>query len=248
MTARLVISCPGLAVRAVALPSRARRPCHSARPPTKRSSLRAVRHWSADPRSDAVTEWLTGSSCPTSRFGAIFASALAHPSRCGEPARIAQLPATLVGDEHRQTPIGPAVRSSAVSDIHVRLIGAGLICGALSRVMNPISGRASLLDFSVIASSGGRARPVSITNEQFTVGRWSPRPGQLGDGVQQLDLLARIGQQRRHGFLDNPGALQHFSYPGAAQLPRNTHPSPVHAGCTVSAEAGSWTPGCRSPL
>jgi hypothetical protein len=41
------------------------------------------------------------------------------------------------------------MRLSAISDIHVRLIGAGLIWGALSRVMNPISGRASPLDLSL---------------------------------------------------------------------------------------------------
>ena len=41
-------------------------------------------------------------------------------------------------------------RVSDISDIHVRLIGAGVICGALSRVMNPISRRAGLLDLSLI--------------------------------------------------------------------------------------------------
>jgi hypothetical protein len=45
------------------------------------------------------------------------------------------------------------MRDSAISDIQVRLIGAGLICGALSRVMNPIRGRAGLLDLSLIRSS-----------------------------------------------------------------------------------------------
>ena len=45
------------------------------------------------------------------------------------------------------------MRISAISDIHVRLIGAGLIGGALSRVMNPISGREGLLDSSLIGLS-----------------------------------------------------------------------------------------------
>jgi hypothetical protein len=39
-----------------------------------------------------------------------------------------------------------------VSDIHVRLIGAGLIGGACSPVMNPISGRSGTFDSSLIGS------------------------------------------------------------------------------------------------
>jgi hypothetical protein len=50
---------------------------------------------------------------------------------------------------------------SRVSDIHVRLTGAGVICGASSRVMNPISGRAGLSDLSLIRSSISWLRPVS---------------------------------------------------------------------------------------
>jgi hypothetical protein len=42
---------------------------------------------------------------------------------------------------------------SRVSDIHVRLTGAGVICGASSRVMNPISGRADPFDLSLIRPS-----------------------------------------------------------------------------------------------
>jgi hypothetical protein len=41
------------------------------------------------------------------------------------------------------------MRSSDISDIHVRLIGAGPIGGALSRVMNPISGRPWAPDLSL---------------------------------------------------------------------------------------------------
>jgi len=39
---------------------------------------------------------------------------------------------------------------SRVSDIHFRLTGAGTICGASVRVMNPISGRGGLSDLSLI--------------------------------------------------------------------------------------------------
>jgi hypothetical protein len=45
---------------------------------------------------------------------------------------------------------GQPLRVSEIFDIHGRLTGAGLICGALSRVMNPISGRAGPLDLSLI--------------------------------------------------------------------------------------------------
>src|ERR1700747_2077989 len=40
-----------------------------------------------------------------------------------------------------------------VSDIHARLIGAGVIGGALSPVMNPIRGRVCLSDWSLIGSA-----------------------------------------------------------------------------------------------
>jgi hypothetical protein len=45
--------------------------------------------------------------------------------------------------------LGQPMRMSDISVIHVRLIGAGLIGGTLSRVMNPISGRASVSDLSL---------------------------------------------------------------------------------------------------
>jgi hypothetical protein len=45
---------------------------------------------------------------------------------------------------------GQPLRVCESFDIHVRLTGAGLICGAFSRVMNPISGRAGPLDLSPI--------------------------------------------------------------------------------------------------
>ncbi|HUE31743.1 MAG TPA: hypothetical protein VMQ38_02280 [Mycobacterium sp.] len=49
--------------------------------------------------------------------------------------------------------LGQPMRLSAISDIHVRLIGAGVIGGALSRVMNPISGWACVLGSSLTGSS-----------------------------------------------------------------------------------------------
>jgi hypothetical protein len=69
------------------------------------------------------------------------------------------------------------MRISDISDIHVRLIGAGLIGGALSRVMNPISGRAWLLDLSLTGSSI-RWFPLTSTISIETLGQdidtWAP--------------------------------------------------------------------------
>jgi hypothetical protein len=45
---------------------------------------------------------------------------------------------------------GQPLRVSEMFDIHARLTGAGLICGAFSRVTNPISGRAGPSDLSFI--------------------------------------------------------------------------------------------------
>jgi hypothetical protein len=45
--------------------------------------------------------------------------------------------------------LGQPMRSSDISDIHARLIGAGLTGGALSRVMNPISGGPCVSDLSL---------------------------------------------------------------------------------------------------
>jgi hypothetical protein len=64
--------------------------------------------------------------------------------------------------------LGQPLRDSDISDIHVRLIGAGLICGALSRVMNPISGRGGLLDLSLIRSSISWGRPLPQTLESLS--------------------------------------------------------------------------------
>jgi hypothetical protein len=52
-----------------------------------------------------------------------------------------------------------------ISDIHARLIPAGLIGGALSRVTNPISGRTGLLELSLIRTDDIRPiwlRPLKL--------------------------------------------------------------------------------------
>jgi hypothetical protein len=69
----------------------------------------------------------------------------AHRLRSSQPLWLAMS----IG-KHR---LGQPLRASDISDIHARLIGAGVISGAASRVMNPISGRAGLLDLSLIRSS-----------------------------------------------------------------------------------------------
>jgi hypothetical protein len=46
--------------------------------------------------------------------------------------------------------LGQPLRVADIADIHVRLLGAGVIRGASSRVVNPISGRAGMLELSLI--------------------------------------------------------------------------------------------------
>src|ERR1700747_3855307 len=102
-----------------------------------------------------LPKWLTGMNSAASRLsGMTLTSTLSWPIhvavnalrlRSSQPLWLA----ISIG-KHR---LGQPLRSSAISDIHARLIGAGVICGALSRVMNPISGRAGLLDSSLIRSS-----------------------------------------------------------------------------------------------
>jgi hypothetical protein len=72
--------------------------------------------------------------------------------------------------------LGHPLRISDISDIHARLIGAGLIGGAFPRVMNPISGRVCVSDLSLdvwnplphSTCHAMAARPVSLTNGQFS--------------------------------------------------------------------------------
>jgi hypothetical protein len=49
--------------------------------------------------------------------------------------------------------VGEPLPVADISDIHVRLTGAGTMWGASSRVVNPIRGRVGLLDLSLIRSS-----------------------------------------------------------------------------------------------
>src|SRR6516165_9812042 len=101
-------------------------------------------------------KWLDGRNLPGSRLSEVTTTSTppsrpiqvavnAHGLRSSQPLWLAMS----IG-KHR---LGQPIRIPDISDIHVRPIGAGLICGALSRVMNPISGRACLLDLSLIGSS-----------------------------------------------------------------------------------------------
>src|SRR5271165_4387068 len=103
-----------------------------------------------------LPKWLRGRNCSVSRLsGAIITSTpFTSPNhvavnalrlRSSQPLWLAMS----IG-KHR---LGQPLRNSDISDIHARLIGAGEIRGALSPVMNPISGWAGLLNLSLIRSS-----------------------------------------------------------------------------------------------
>src|ERR1700733_566145 len=86
---------------------------------------------------------------------------------------------------------------SRVSDIHVRLTGAGEICGASSRVMNPISGRAGPFDLSLIRSSiswGDRvATDVGIASPEKMAQVVLPRLRPVGDATETSTYRSAVG-------------------------------------------------------
>src|ERR1700756_3920725 len=84
----------------------------------------------------------------------------AHGLRSSQPLWLAMS----IG-KHR---LGQPVRVSNIFRIHVRLVDAGLICGALSRVMNPISGRVGPSDLSLT-----RCRLAGDTDSHSP---WTPMP------------------------------------------------------------------------
>src|ERR1700722_7608099 len=95
---------------------------------------------------------------------------------------------------------------SRVSDIHVRLTGAGVICGASSRVTNPISGRAGLVDFSLIGSSISWGHPVPPALEHHPPKTWRRSCfGGFGPLIIECSLLTAC--RRGSGQESTPAAI-----------------------------------------
>ena len=89
-----------------------------------------------------------------------------------------------------------------ISAIHVRLIGAGLIGGASSRVTNPISGRAGLLDLcsSELRLAGG-TRCHSGRIAPHKSGR-TCHTGHGGLAVPHLTMRSRVATKSAIGGID----------------------------------------------